>query len=246
MSVVKPRVLLAGGFEPSGRMGLLADAEAVRAAGGIPLLVATAVTAQGRRTFAWRAVTPALVAAQVRAGRELGPVRAVKLGMVPGMAQLRALRSALRGLRVPWVVDPVVSASSGGRLSRLSRGDYRRLAGGGVWLTPNADEAGWLLGEAPVRTVEEARSAARELMGDGFAGVAVKGGHLEEEKAIDVMATAAELRVVRSGRLHRRPEQRGTGCRFASTLATELAKGTAPFQAVRRAGAAVRAFLRRT
>lgn len=244
MSVAEPRVLLAGGLEPSGRVGLLADAEAVRAAGGIPLLVATAVTAQGHRTFAWRAVTPALVAAQVQAVRELGPLQAVKLGMVPGMPQLRALRSALRGLPVPWVVDPVVSASSGGRLSRLRRGDYLRMAGGEVWLTPNADEAGWLLGEAPVRTVEDAQSAARGLVGYGFAGVAVKGGHLRERRAVDVMATAAEIRLVSSARLQRRPDQRGTGCRFASTLATELAKGTQPLKAVRRAGSAVRAFLR--
>jgi hydroxymethylpyrimidine/phosphomethylpyrimidine kinase len=244
MSVASPRVLLAGGLEPSGRVGLLADAQAVRDAGGLPLLVVTAVTAQGRRTFAWRAVTPALVAAQVRALRELGPVHAVKLGMVPGVAQLRALLSALRGLRVPWVVDPVVEPSSGGRLSRLRRSDYLRLARGGVWLTPNAHEAAWLLNASPVRTAQGARLAAGALVDHGFAGVVVKGGHLEEAQAVDVLATAAELRVLSAGRLRRRSEHRGTGCRFASTLATELARGTSPSLAVRRAGTAVRSFLR--
>jgi hydroxymethylpyrimidine/phosphomethylpyrimidine kinase len=244
MSGASPRVLLAGGLEPSGRAGLLADADAVRAAGGVPLLVATAVTAQGRRTFAWRAEWPALVAAQVRALRELGPVDAVKLGMVPGGAQLRALLSALRGLRVPWVVDPVREASSGGRLSRLGRSDYLGLGGGQVWFTPNAHEAAWLLNASPVRTVQGARSAAGALVRHGFAGVVVKGGHLEEAEAVDVLATAAELHVLRGRRLERRPEHRGTGCRFASTLATELAKGTPALQAVRRARAAVRAYLR--
>ena len=110
----KVRVLLVGGLEASGRAGLLADAEAVRARGGVPLVVAAAVTAQGRRTFEWTAVAPALVAAQIRALRELGPIDAVKLGMVPGAGQLRAIRRALRGVVVPWVVDPVVRASSGG------------------------------------------------------------------------------------------------------------------------------------
>ncbi|MGZ6139756.1 MAG: bifunctional hydroxymethylpyrimidine kinase/phosphomethylpyrimidine kinase, partial [Myxococcaceae bacterium] len=97
-----PRILLVGGLEPSGRAGVLADAEAVRARGGVPLVAVAAVTAQGRTTFAWEPVAPALVSAQIRALRELGPIHAVKLGMLPGPGQLRAVRQAMRGLRVPW------------------------------------------------------------------------------------------------------------------------------------------------
>jgi len=87
-----PRVLLVGGLEPSGRAGLLADAEAVRARGGVPLVAAAAVTAQGRKTFSWTPVAPALVDAQIRGLLELGPIDAVKLGMIPDASQLRALR----------------------------------------------------------------------------------------------------------------------------------------------------------
>jgi len=224
---------------------LLADAEAVRACGGVPLVVAAAVTAQGRRTFAWSAVSPALVAAQIRGLRELGPVDAVKLGMIPGTAQLRAVRRSLVGVQVPWVVDPVVRASSGGRLSSLDRGDYLLLAGPEVWLTPNVVEAAWLLGVRRVADAGEARRAAEVLEALGFGGVVVKGGHLAGRTVVDVLAQRGRAPVFRSARLPRGPEHRGTGCRFASALATELGRGTAAERAVTTARSLVRRTFRR-
>jgi hydroxymethylpyrimidine/phosphomethylpyrimidine kinase len=236
-------VLLVGGLEASGRAGLLADAEAVHARRGVPLVVAAAVTAQGRRTFSWTPVAPALVEAQIRALRELGPIDAVKLGMIPDASQLRAVQRALRGTRVPWVVDPVVRASSGGRLSGLGRRDYLDLAGPDVWLTPNAVEAAWLLGVRTLKDGDEAGRSAELLEALGFEGVVVKGGHLGGRTVVDVLAWQGRAREVRSTRLRRGPEHRGTGCRFASALATELGRGTTPVRAVARARALVRRFL---
>ena len=235
---------MVGGLEASGRMGLLADAGAVRARGGAPVLVASAITAQGRSTFAAGPVSPALVAAQIRAARELGRFAAVKLGVVPAPQQLRAVRRALAGLDVPWVVDPVVRSSAGGRLSTLSAEAYRSLAGSRVWITPNAVEAGWLLGAPGVRTVAEAKAAARVLVELGFGGVVVKGGHLGSTSAVDVLATRKGIRIFRSTRLRRGAQHRGTGCRLASALATELGRGTPPPLAIARARRLVRRFLR--
>jgi hydroxymethylpyrimidine/phosphomethylpyrimidine kinase len=236
-------VLLVGGLEPAGRAGLLADAEAVQARGGVPLVVATAVTAQGRRTFAWRAVVPALITAQIHALRELGPIHAVKLGMLPGKGQLRAVQRALEGLRVPWVVDPVVRASSGRRLSGLGRRDYLVLAGRDVWLTPNAVEAAWLLGLRRLASAQEARRASELLEALGFEGVVVKGGHLPGRGVTDVLAWKGRARSFRGARLPRGPEHRGSGCRFASALATGLGAGVPPVRAVSAARRVVRASL---
>jgi len=237
-------VLLVGGLESSGRAGLLADAESVRARGGVPLVVAAAVTAQGKRTFSWDPVAPRLVSAQIRALRELGPIHAVKLGMLPGASQLRAVRQALRGTRVPWVVDPVVRASSGGRLSGLGRREYLDLARARAWLTPNALEAAWLLGLARLDTPADARSAAVLLQAQGFEGVVVKGGHLAGGRVVDVLGWKGRAFVSRSVRLPRGPEHRGSGCRFASALATELGRGAPPEQAVSQARRLVRRMLR--
>jgi hydroxymethylpyrimidine/phosphomethylpyrimidine kinase len=205
-------------------------------------VVAAAVTAQGRRTFGWSAVSPALVAAQIRALRELGPVDAVKLGMIPGAAQLRAVRRALGAVKAPWVVDPVVRASTGGRLSGLGRRHYLLLAGPEVWLTPNAVEAAWLLGVRRIADAAQARRAAEVLEALGFGGVVVKGGHLAGRTVVDVLAWRGKARGFTSSRLRRGPEHRGTGCRLASALATELGRGTRGDRAV----AAARALVRRS
>jgi hydroxymethylpyrimidine/phosphomethylpyrimidine kinase len=210
----------------------------------VPLVVATAVTAQGRRTFEWSAVSPAMVAAQIRGLRELGPIDAVKLGMIPGSAQLRGVQRALVGVRAPWVVDPVMRASTGGRLSSLGRRDYLLLAGPDVWLTPNAVEAAWLLGVRRIGDAAEARRAAEVLEALGFGGVVVKGGHLPGRTVVDVLAWQGRAESFRSTRLPRGPEHRGSGCRFASALAKELAAGVPPRRAVGAARKLVRATLR--
>jgi hydroxymethylpyrimidine/phosphomethylpyrimidine kinase len=242
---VTPRVLLLAGHEPTGRAGLLADVSAVLARGGQPVAVPMAQTAQGTTTFGWVAAAPRMVAAQVAAARELGPLHAVKWGMVPGPAQLSAARAALQGTEAWWVVDPVVRTSRGQVLSRLSARAYLVLAGPRVVLTPNLDEAGWLLRRPAPRSVEEAAEAAAMLARYGFGAVLVKGGHLPGDAGLaDVLATPSRVRVLNGEWLERAPGRRGTGCRLASALATELGRGRTLEAAVRAARGLVVRYLR--
>ena len=238
-----PRVLLCAGHEPAGRAGLLADVAAVRALGGAPVAVPSAQTAQGRGTFLCQPTSPRVLSAQVRAALELGGVHAVKLGQIPGPALLVALREALEGLDAWWVVDPVVRTSRGEPLSRLTRRHYLSLAGPRVMLTPNLDEAAWLLGTPEVRSVEQAREAGRALVSHGFGAVLVKGGH-RARGAVDVLCLPEREVLLDGARLERPPERRGTGCRLASALAVGLGEGRAPAVAARRAKTYVTRYLR--
>jgi hydroxymethylpyrimidine/phosphomethylpyrimidine kinase len=235
-------VLVAAGLEPSGRAGLLADVAAVSAAGGRPRGVATALTAQGRRFAVWE-VTPAVLSAQLEAALEGGRPGAVKLGMVPNARALAVLWRRVGALRVPVVVDPVVQTSRGERLSRLTAKDFRGLAAPDVWLSPNVLELAWLLGRRRAPTsLEEVKELAATLLADGFGAVVVKGGHLPGPP---VELLLREDRVVQwpGTRLAARGK-RGTGCRFASTLATALAQGKGAEPAVQAARGAVRRYLR--
>jgi hydroxymethylpyrimidine/phosphomethylpyrimidine kinase len=234
---------LLAGHEPTGRAGLLADVAAVRALGGAPVAIPTAQTAQGATTFRWEATPVRVLRAQVAAARELGPLKAVKLGMVPDPLRLSALRAALEGEDAWWVVDPVVRTSKGQPLSRLSVRHYLSLAGPRVVLTPNLDEAAWLLGLPAVRTVEEAAEAGRALVARGFGAVLVKGGH-RPRGAVDVLCLPGRTRLLTGRRVPRAPERRGTGCRLASALAVELGRGRLPEAAARRAKAHVARYLR--
>ena len=243
-SAVAPRILIVGGLDPSGRAGLLADCWAVQALGGRPLPVASALTTQGAERVRVRACGPIFLRHQIQSVRERGPFHAVKLGMVCDRRSLSALVRVLRFPRLPWVIDPVVRTSTGKRLSHLRAADFLWLAGPSRILTPNALEAQWLVGSRkPIGTWEQAAAAAQHLCAEGFGAVIVKGGHLLEGST-DVVCWSGGLVLLRARRLARTPEHRGTGCRFASALATELARGSTVPEAAAVAKALVERFLR--
>src|SRR5262249_676580 len=188
--------------------------------------IATALTAQGRSTFAVAAVPPSILRAQLQALSEVGRFSAIKLGVVPNRSILRDICDALSGAKAFWVIDPVTRTSAGQRLSDLRAGDYLALAGEKRVLTPNLFEAGWLLGSSvPPRTVQQAAEAGQELVQLGFAAVVVKGGHRSAD-VTDVVCEGNAVHLLRGSKLKRhRARHRGTGCRFASALAAALARG---------------------
>ena len=207
------RILLIGGLDPSGRAGLLADLRTVHELGARAAAVATSLTAQGGRRYRAQSVSPALIDAQIEA---VGPVDAIKVGVVPNRAVLRVVEKWIRTLGVPAVVDPVTRTSRGERLSSLTARDFVRLEG--VVLTPNASEAA--VARAPC-VVKSVRPACDEVLLDGKSPVLLKGTVLS-----------------RDPKLHR-----GTGCRFASALAVALARGQGLVPAAKAARRHVRKFL---
>src|SRR5262245_53452194 len=103
-SLRPPAVLALAGLDPSGRAGLLADLEAIRELRTAGFGIATALTAQGRSTFAVAAVPPSILRAQLRALSEVGRFSAIKLGVVPNRAILRDICDALSGVKASWVI----------------------------------------------------------------------------------------------------------------------------------------------
>ena len=219
-------VLAVGGIDPTGLAGLAADVRAGAAAG---VHVATAVSVltvqNGRGVSHVEPVSPELLGAQVRAVLEDLPVRAVKIGLVPDGRSLDAVMAVLDGSGVPIVLDPVLSATSGGRLSGLGIDDLTRAAGGGeILLTPNLDEAAELLGEGRIDGLDGMKRAASALARRTGCAVLLKGGHLEEGGTVaDVLC---DDRIVSVFRTHRVPARaRGTGCTLATLIAAGLARG---------------------
>ncbi|MHB1846674.1 MAG: bifunctional hydroxymethylpyrimidine kinase/phosphomethylpyrimidine kinase [Deltaproteobacteria bacterium] len=221
-------VLCVGGLDPSGGAGLLADAEAVTAAGARPLCAATAITVQTSRGVRRAVPLPAgLVKDQAAALLEDERPAVVKLGMLGDPATARALARLLAESRLPLVVDPVVRSTSG---ARLFLGDplagYRPLLALGPILTPNVAEAALLLGCAEAKDRRGMREQGQGLLALGARAVVLKGGHLGGAKSPDlVLGEGGEERWLEGARL--RGAARGTGCRFASALAGRLALGEA-------------------
>jgi len=237
----RPCVLVLAGLDPSGGAGLLADAEAIRATGARPLCVATALTVQTTRAARrFTPVDPALVAESARALLEEEEIRAVKIGMIGGAAVADAVASALeRHRRLPRVVDPILAASSGASLFEgplsAARDAYLRLASGAL-LTPNAPEAGALLG---IDRLDDPLAAAA-LLGKGAAAVLLKGGHLSGNPT-DFLFRPEGCERFSEPRIP--VVARGTGCRLASGVAAGLALGTPLRDAVIAARKLVREYL---
>jgi hydroxymethylpyrimidine/phosphomethylpyrimidine kinase len=242
---VRPRVLVVAGLDPSGGAGLVADLEALAAAGARGWAVAAAITAQGSQGAAgFEPISEALLLAQLDAllaGRERP--RAVKTGMLGSAALARALANRLASAplrRVPLVVDPVLAASSGAPLldtGGLSTGEALLPVLTRAWLaTPNLPELAALTGD-DVSTDEAAIRAARRLPSRA---VLVKGGH-REGTPIDLLVAGRKVTRFRGTR--RAGTARGTGCRLASAVAAHLAAGVPLEGAVRRAKAYVERYL---
>ena len=242
---VPPRVLVVAGLDPTGGAGLVADLEALAAAGARGWAVAAALTAQGPRgARAFEPVSEAMLLAQLDAlleGRERP--RAVKTGMLGSAALVRALANRLAApplRRVPLVVDPVLAASSGASLfdaGGLSPGEALLPVLTRAWLaTPNLPELALLTGD-DVSTDDGAARAARRLPSRA---VLVKGGH-REGPPVDLLVEGRRLTRIAGRR--RRGTARGTGCRLASAIAAGLAAGASLETAVRRAKKLVERYL---
>ncbi|HEY5998295.1 MAG TPA: bifunctional hydroxymethylpyrimidine kinase/phosphomethylpyrimidine kinase [bacterium] len=240
-------VVCAGGSDPMGCAGLAADLHAVKALGGHPLPVITAVTVQDtRRVLAVEPVAPRLVRAQLEAVLADGGAQAVKVGMLATAPVVRAVAGAIERHRVPnVVVDPVLHATTGGAL--LDAPGIQALLGRlfplAAVLTPNIPEAEALLG-AELRDLDDMVGAARALLARGPRAVLLKGGH-RRGGAVDVFVDARRSLLLRGPRVPTR-NTRGTGCLLAAAIAVHLGRGLPPLEAAHRAKAFVLEAIRRS
>jgi hydroxymethylpyrimidine/phosphomethylpyrimidine kinase len=221
------RVLSIAGSDSGGGAGIQADLKTVAALGGHGMSAVTAVTAQNTLGVAGiHPIPPAFVRLQIEAVADDIGVDAVKTGMLANSEVVAAVAEVIaeRGL-APLVVDPVLAAESGAGLMERSAEAVLldRLLPLATIVTPNAVEAARLTGIA-VTNVAGQREAAAKLAERGAAAVLVKGGHLDQESATDVLLVGGELYELHGPWIDAR-NTHGTGCILASAIAFHLGAG---------------------
>jgi hydroxymethylpyrimidine/phosphomethylpyrimidine kinase len=236
-----PIVLTIAGSDSSAGAGIQADLKAISANGGYGASVITAVTAQNTRGVT-AAVELDLDLIRAQADAVFGDLQvgAVKTGMLASVGVIETVAKVLRDHRPPhFVLDPVMISKTGFPLLRPEAvGALREtLLPLATLLTPNVHEAHALTG-LQVRTPGEAEAAGRQLVAAGAGAVLVKGGHLEERPATDVLVTATAVRVFPGEHLDAR-HTHGTGCTYSAAIATQLARGCLLEEAIARAKAYV-------
>ena len=238
-------VLAISATDSCGGAGLAADVRAIAANRAHAAAVVTAVTAQTSHSVeSVHALPAAVIAAQL--GAVLGDLRvaAVKSGVIGSRDAAETVAGFLAPLTLPYVLDPVAVATSGGLLVPAAAVEAMAslLFPLARVITPNAAEAAALTG-FDVRTRADAAHAGSALLASGCGAVLVKGGHLEDDEAVDVLVTAAGAQTFASPRLAN-PNTHGTGCTLASAIAANLANGRDLVDAVTRARAFVAGAIR--
>ena len=242
--MMKGRVLVIAGSDSGGGAGIQADIKAITALGGHASTAITALTAQN--TLGVHAIHPVpldFLRAQMESVLTDIGADVIKTGMLGDAATIDTVCEVLERMApdVPVVVDPVMVAKGGARLlsddalSTLKR----RLLPRALVLTPNLPEAEALCG-MPIPDVAAMRHAAQVLVTLGVPAVLLKGGHLEGEHLVDLLAGAEGMEEFHGTRIDTR-HTHGTGCTMASAVAAGLARGMALRDAVIRARAYVRA-----
>ena len=75
-----------------------------------------------------------------------------------------------------------------------------------------------------IESVEDARKAAERIAGMGAENVLLKGGHLKEDKAVDILFSRGDFRIFESERVDSE-NTHGTGCTLSAAIAACLARG---------------------
>lgn len=229
-----PVVLTVAGSDSGGGAGIQADLKTFAALGVYGASAICCVTAQtpaGVRAI--EALSPSIVAEQLRAVSEGFPIAAAKTGMLYSREIIQQVARADISQGIPiLVVDPVMVATSGARLLKADAiealtSDLLPLA---RVVTPNLHEAEILCGHT-ISTVDELRMAARRIAEKYDTACVAKGGHLEGDRVVDVLFDEGEFYTFDGPRVNAR-ETHGAGCCFSAALTAFLARGELMARAV--------------
>jgi hydroxymethylpyrimidine kinase/phosphomethylpyrimidine kinase len=230
------RILTIAGSDSGGGAGIQADLKAITLLGGYGMSVLTALTAQNTvGVQAIHEVPARFVETQIDSVLSDIGADAIKTGMLANAEIVEVVARKIRqyGVR-KVVVDPVMVAKSGDSLLREDAQEalIKGLLPLSMVVTPNLPEASVLTG-FKVNSVEGMKKAAHRIYELGAKHVVVKGGHLRR-MAIDILYDGKRFHEIESKRIETK-NTHGTGCTFASAIATLLARGERVPEAVRNA-----------
>jgi hydroxymethylpyrimidine/phosphomethylpyrimidine kinase len=221
------QVLTIAGSDSGGGAGIQADIKAMSANGVFAMSVITAITAQNTEEVTEVFELPtSIIEAQIDAVFDDFEVAAVKIGMLSSADIVRTVARMLKPQSVVnLVVDPVMVSKSGQTLLKPDAVEAlkRELIPMALVITPNVYEAEQLSG-MPIKSLADARQAAKALYKMGCKHVLIKGGHLIAERGTDILYDGKFFNIFK-GDFIDTPHTHGTGCTYASAIAAQLARG---------------------
>lgn len=226
-AVPPPTALTIAGSDSGGGAGIQADLKTFLACQVHGMSAITAVTVQNSLGVSgFYELPPEAVAEQIESVTTDIGVGAAKTGMLASAPIMAAVAQTVRRLGIgPFVVDPVAASQHGDPLLQPDAIDALRelILPLATLVTPNLGEVRLLTG-VDVRSRADLGRAARALHALGPQWVLVKGGHLPDGDAVDLLydgTTEHEYSAARRDTAH----THGSGDTLAAAITSGLARG---------------------
>jgi hydroxymethylpyrimidine kinase/phosphomethylpyrimidine kinase len=222
---LKVALSIAGSDSGAGA-GIQADLKTFTSLGVYGCTAITAVTAQNtQEVSSVFEVTPECITEQIRSVILDVPPDAIKIGMVYNKPNIETIRRVLKGSKVPIVLDPILSAGTGGKLLlpeafESFKADLIPLS---TIITPNRIEAQKITGIQIISRSDIAR-AARKIKNLGAKNVIIKGNRFEKKQVADILLTSEGRLIEVSNSKLNSEEMHGTGCNFSAAITAFLAR----------------------
>ncbi len=222
---MKVALSIAGSDSGAGA-GIQADLKTFTSLGVYGCTAITAVTAQNtQEVSSIFEVTPESIAKQIRSVLLDMPPDAIKIGMVYNKPNIQTLIRVLKRCDVPVVLDPILSAGSGGKL--LLPEAFESFKTGliplSTMITPNHIEAEKIAG-LQIKSRSDVVVVARKIKNLGAKNVIIKGNHFGKKQVTDILLNSEGKVIEISNSKLSSEEMHGSGCNFSAAITAFLAK----------------------
>lgn len=225
--------LTIAGTDPTGGAGVQADLKTFQELQSYGMSVITSVVAQNTTGVQGIHHIPLqMIHDQLKSVFSDMPVHALKTGMIANIDMMEIIEAHIANKKIPYVIDPVMVATSGDALISEDARDYLRkyLLPHCTVVTPNLPEAAFLTG-MEIDSLDAMQTAAKKIVHDYGAGAAlVKGGHLVGD-AIDFLYDGKNMHEFFAHRIDT-VNTHGTGCTYSAAITAYLSHGLSLFEAV--------------
>ncbi|MGA8082544.1 MAG: bifunctional hydroxymethylpyrimidine kinase/phosphomethylpyrimidine kinase, partial [Candidatus Nitrosopolaris sp.] len=238
---MKVALSIAGSDSGAGA-GIQADLKTFTTLGVYGCTAITTVTAQNTREVSGIfELDPESIAKQIRSVIQDIPPDAIKIGMVYNKQNIQTISGELKRSDVPVVLDPILSASSGGQLLLPDAFESFKaeLLPLSTIITPNRLEAQKITGFKIISQSDVFR-AARKIKDLGAKNVIIKGNRREKKKVADILLNSEGRLIEISNSRLSLDDTHGTGCNFSAAITAFLARGFTIIEAFKLANKYVR------
>lgn len=234
--------LTIAGTDPSGGAGIQADLKTFQELKSYGMSVITTVVAQNTTGVQGLHHLPlSIIDQQLESIISDMPIHAFKTGMIANINIMEVILNRIASLNVPYIMDPVMVATSGDPLIAEDARVFLRdkLLPLTTLVTPNIPEAEYITGSKIITEADMKEAAAEIVTKYGAKSALVKGGHLTGD-AVDFLYDGNKIHTFSNKRIDTE-NTHGTGCTLSAAITAYMSKDMPLYEAVEKSKAYVTA-----